>query len=108
MDSKQKLCQHKRINEQENFIGTCGIFIFSTIFMFYIILFFTKNILLMKGVDSVGKYDNLVPVDRLRLIKKENRKLISTVLVPSASHSYALAVEYIQKWFLSKFSKDYF
>ena len=56
----------------------------------------------------MGKYDNLVPVDRLRLIKKENRKLISTVLVPSASHSYALAVEYIQKWFLSKFSKDYF
>ena len=56
----------------------------------------------------MGKYDNLVPVDRLRLIKKENRKLISTVLVPSASHSYALEVEYIQKWFLSKFSKDYF
>lgn len=56
----------------------------------------------------MGKYDNLIPVDRLRLIKKENRKLISTVLVPSASHSYALAVEYIQKWFLSKFSKDYF
>ena len=56
----------------------------------------------------VSKYDNLIPVNPLKLRKKENRKLISTVLVPSASHSYALAVEYIQKWFLSKFSKDYF
>ena len=56
----------------------------------------------------MNKYNNFIPLDRVKLIKKENRKLISTVLVPSASHSYALAVEYIQKWFLSKFSKDYF
>lgn len=72
------------------------------------ILFFTKNILLMmKGVDTMN-YDNLIPLDKLTLTKKENRKLISTVLVPSASHSYALAVEYVRQWFLSKFDKDYF
>ena len=53
-------------------------------------------------------YDNLIPIDMFKITRKENRKLISTTLVPSASHNYALAVEYIQKWFLSKFSKDYF
>lgn len=53
-------------------------------------------------------YDNLIPIDRLDIIKKPHKKLISTVLIPSASHSYALAVEYIKKWFLSKFSKDFF
>lgn len=56
----------------------------------------------------MGKYDNLIPLDEIKIKKKQNRKLISTTLIPSASHSYALAVEYIQKWFLSKFSKDYF
>lgn len=54
------------------------------------------------------KYDNLIPLDKFGIKKKLNRKLISTVLVPSSSHSYALAVEYIQKWFLSKFQKDFF
>lgn len=53
-------------------------------------------------------YDNLIPLKKLNIIKKDNRKLISTVLIPSASHSYALAVEYIRQWFLNKFSKDYF
>lgn len=53
-------------------------------------------------------YANLIPLNELKLKRKENRKLISTTLIPSASHSYALAVEYIQNWFLSKFSKDYF
>lgn len=53
-------------------------------------------------------YDNLIPVDKVDIIKKHNRKLISTALIPSASHSYSLAVEYIKRWFLSKFSKDYF
>lgn len=56
----------------------------------------------------MGKYNNLIPLDKLTITRKENRKLISTVLVPSASHSYALAVEYIQKWFLDKFQKDFF
>lgn len=56
----------------------------------------------------MNKYDNLIPLDKIKIHKKENRKLISTTLIPSASHSYALAVEYIQNWFLSKFSKDYF
>ena len=56
----------------------------------------------------MGKYDNLIPLDQILIKKKKNKKLISTALIPSASHSYALAVEYIQKWFLSKFSKDYF
>lgn len=56
----------------------------------------------------MGKYDNLIPLDKILIQKKQNRKLISTALIPSASHSYALAVEYIQNWFLSKFSKDYF
>lgn len=56
----------------------------------------------------MGKYDNLIPLDQILIKKKENKKLISTALIPSASHSYALAVEYIQNWFLSKFSKDYF
>ena len=56
----------------------------------------------------MGKYDNLIPLDKILIKKKENRKLISTALIPSASHGYALAVEYIQKWFLSKFNKDYF
>lgn len=53
-------------------------------------------------------YDNLIPINRMDLIKKHNRKLLSTRLVPSTSHSYALAVEYVQKWFLDKFSKDFF
>lgn len=53
-------------------------------------------------------YDNLIPIDRINIVKKNHRKLLSTRLVPSTSHSYALAVEYIQKWFLSKFSKDFF
>ena len=53
-------------------------------------------------------YDNLIPMNRMDLVKKNHRKLLSTRLVPSTSHSYALAVEYIQKWFLSKFSKDFF
>lgn len=56
----------------------------------------------------MGKYDNLIPISRLSIKRKENKKMMSTILVPSASHSYALAVEYVQKWFLSKFSKDYF
>ena len=51
-------------------------------------------------------YDNLIPMNRMDLVKKNHRKLLSTRLVPSTSHSYALAVEYIQKWFLSKFSKS--
>lgn len=53
-------------------------------------------------------YDNLIPMTRMDVIKKYNRKLLSTRIVPSTSHSYAIAVEYIQKWFLSKFSKDFF
>ena len=53
-------------------------------------------------------YDNLIPLKKINIIKKDNKKLISTVLIPSASHSYALAVEYVKKWFLDKFSKDYF
>ena len=53
-------------------------------------------------------YDSLIPLKKLNIIKKDHRKLISTVLIPSASHSYALAVEYIRQWFLNKFSKDYF
>lgn len=56
----------------------------------------------------MNNYDNLIPLDRIKVTQKENRKLNSTVLIPSASHSYALAVEYIHKWFLDKFSKDYF
>ena len=56
----------------------------------------------------MGKYDNLIPLDQILIKRKENKKLISTTLIPSISHSYALAVEYVQKWFLSKFSKDYF
>ena len=53
-------------------------------------------------------YTNIVPINKIDIIKKENKKLISTVLIPSASHSYALAVEYIKQWFLKKFSKDFF
>ena len=53
-------------------------------------------------------YDSLIPLKKLNIVKKDHRKLISTVLIPSASHSYALAVEYIRQWFLNKFSKDYF
>lgn len=53
-------------------------------------------------------YDGLIPIDKFKIIKKENKKLISTALIPSSSHSYALAVEYVQRWFLSKFSKDFF
>ena len=53
-------------------------------------------------------YSKLIPLDTPAIFHKENRKLISTVLVPSASHGYALAVEYVKKWFLSKFDKDYF
>lgn len=56
----------------------------------------------------MGKYDNLIPLDKILIKKKENKRLISTALIPSASHSYALAVEYVQNWFLSKFTKDYF
>lgn len=56
----------------------------------------------------MSKYDNLVPLNKVNIFKNDNRRLISTVLIPSASHSYALAVEYIRKWFLDKFSKDYF
>ena len=50
----------------------------------------------------------LIPLDRLAIFKKTNKRLSRTILIPSASHSYALAVEYVQKWFLSKFQKDYF
>lgn len=53
-------------------------------------------------------YSKLVPLDTPAIFHKDNKKLMSTVLVPSASHGYALAVEYIKKWFLSKFDKDYF
>lgn len=53
-------------------------------------------------------YDDLIPINRMEIVKKNHRKLLSTRLVPSTSHSYAVAVEYIQKWFLSKFSKDFF
>lgn len=56
----------------------------------------------------MSKYDNLVPLNKVNIFKNDNRRLISTVLIPSASHSYALAVEYVRKWFLDKFSKDYF
>lgn len=56
----------------------------------------------------MSKYDNLVPLKKVNIFKNDNRRLISTVLIPSASHSYALAVEYVRKWFLDKFSKDYF
>ena len=56
----------------------------------------------------MSKYDNLVPLNKVNIFKNDNRRLISTVLIPSASHSYALAVEYVRKWFLDKFSKNYF
>ena len=56
----------------------------------------------------MNNYDDLIPMNRLDIIKNHNKKLLSTRLVPSTSHSYALAVEYIKKWFLSKFSKDFF
>ena len=63
----------------------------------------------MKGVDYMIDYSKLIPLDTPAIFHKENRKLISTVLVPSASHGYALAVEYVKKWFLSysfKFTLD--
>lgn len=53
-------------------------------------------------------YSKLVPLNKLTIRKKDNMKLSCTTLIPSASHSYALAVEYVQRWFLSKFQKDYF
>ena len=53
-------------------------------------------------------YNNFITVDKLKIVKKENRKMVCTTIIPSASHSYALAVEYIQNWFLSKFPKDFF
>lgn len=56
----------------------------------------------------MSKYDDLIPLNKVNIFKNDNRRLISTVLIPSASHSYALAVEYVRKWFLDKFSKDYF
>lgn len=56
----------------------------------------------------MSKYDDLIPLKKVNIFKNDNRRLISTVLIPSASHSYALAVEYVRKWFLDKFSKDYF
>lgn len=36
------------------------------------------------------------------------KKLYSSLCLPSAIHSYSLCVEYIRGWFLSKFEKDYF
>lgn len=54
--------------------------------------------------------DNLeiVQLSDIVIKNKENRKLLSTIVVPSASHTYSLAVEFIKEWALSKFPKDYF
>ena len=36
------------------------------------------------------------------------RKLYSNLAIPSYVHSYSLAIDYMYKWFASKFEKDYF
>ena len=35
-------------------------------------------------------------------------RLNSDISVPSTIHGYSIGVEYMQKWFLDKFDKDYF
>ena len=49
----------------------------------------------------VNKFD-------IQLSKKRELKLLSSLVVPSNIHALSISVEYMKKWFLSKFHQDYF
>ena len=63
--------------------------------------------------DIMGqKYDNLPPDKKLASFPYNymnyQPKLYKNLTCPSYVHGYSIAIEYMKKWFVSKFPKDYF
>lgn len=57
------------------------------------------------------KEESMTPKQRAELPRdfvSYRPHLYSNLIVPSYVHGYSLAIEYMKKWFLSKFNKDYF
>lgn len=53
-------------------------------------------------------YGDLKTLSSNSFNKKHSKTLYRSICVPSATQSYSLCVEYMKKWFLSKFSDDTF
>lgn len=57
------------------------------------------------------KQENMTPKERANLPRDfvdYKPQLYRNLVVPSYVHGYSLAIEYMKKWFLSKFNKNYF
>lgn len=50
---------------------------------------------------KVNKFD-------INLSRKKELKLLSSLVIPSSVHALSVSVEYMKKWFLSKFNENYF
>ena len=53
-------------------------------------------------------YSNLKPLDIDAFKSKNSKTLYRSICVPSATQSYSLCVEFMKKWFLTKFPSDTF
>ena len=53
-------------------------------------------------------YSNLKPLDIDAFKSKNSKTLYRSICVPSATQSYSLCVEFMKKWFLTKFPPDTF
>ena len=67
---------------------------------------FNISIIISKG----GVYMDLVKVNKfdINLSRKKELKLLSSLVIPSSVHALSVSVEYMKKWFLSKFNENYF
>ena len=58
------------------------------------------------------KIDQMTPEEKRVAVPRDfvayKPKLYKSLVCPSYVHGYSLAIEYMKKWFLSKFDKKYF
>lgn len=47
-------------------------------------------------------------LERVEICDIFNKEMNKSLCVPSFAHGYSLSIEYMRKWFLSKFDKEYF
>ena len=53
-------------------------------------------------------FNSFTPISIEELQEKHSKVLYRSICVPSTVQAYSLCIEYMKRWFLSKFPKDTF
>ena len=65
------------------------------------------NILIIEG-GIIMDMTNITPISIEDIRNEHSKTLYRSICVPSTTQSYSLCIEFIKKWFISKFADDTF